>query len=77
MFKEVEGVIYILEPRNATLHTLNKTASFIWKRLEKPSSIEKIIDLVCDRFEVEKKKAQKDIMKFISKHLKANFLQKV
>ena len=77
MFKEIEGVVYILDPRKATIHTLNKTASFIWRKLRTTHSIKKIVDLVCDRFEVKKERAQSDVMKFISKYLKEEFLQEV
>ena len=76
MFKEIEEVVYILDPRNATIYTLNKTASFIWKNLEKPLSIEKIISLVYDRFEVKIEKVRKDVMRFVSKYLKEEFVQK-
>jgi len=76
MFKEVEGVVYILDPRNATIHTLNKTASFIWNQLKTPCSIENIVSSVCNQFEVKKNKAQRDIMKLISKYLKEEFLKK-
>jgi len=76
MFKKVEGVVYILDSRNATIHTLNKSASFIWNQLKTPCSISTIISSVCDRFEVKKEKAQEDVLKFISKYLKEEFLKK-
>lgn len=77
IFKEVDDVVYILDPRKATIHTLNRTASFIWKKLEKPISIKALTFLVCDKFEVERSEAQSNIIQFAAKYLQEEFLKKI
>lgn len=70
IFKEVEGIVYILDPRNSTIHTLNETASFIWRHLKTPCSIKELTTLMTENFDVEEKKATVDIEDFISQYLK-------
>ncbi len=74
IFKDVEGVVYILDHRNATIHTLNETASFLWRKLRTAKSIDKLSRTLCNSYEVKKTKATKDIKDFLQKYLKQDFL---
>ena len=66
IFKEINGVVYILDPRNATVYTLNETASFIWQSLKIPRSSEELISLITKNFNIERKKSEKDSENFIT-----------
>lgn len=72
--KEVDGVVYILDPRNSTVHTLNETASFIWWCLKVPRSLKQLISLMVEEFKVGEKKAAQDIEDFILHYLKEELL---
>lgn len=74
VFREVEGLVYILDPRNATIHTLNQTASFIWLRLKAGQTIGELTQAVMENFKVEEKKAKADIKDFVSEYLEEGFL---
>lgn len=76
IFKKVENNVYILDPINATIHTFNNTASFIWSLLDRPKKLVEIIDLVCDEFEIDSQKAVLDITPFIRNYLQQGFLTK-
>lgn len=70
IFKEVEGVVYIFDPRNSTVHTLNETASFIWQSLKISRSIKELSVLMSKYFEVNKEETAKDIESFVLQYLK-------
>ena len=74
IFKEVDGVVYILDPRNSTIYTLNETASFIWQSLKTPRSIKELISLLTKSFKVGKVKAKTDLEDFISQYLEEELL---
>ncbi len=45
--------------------TLNPTASFLWDALKQPQSVSTLTDLLLEEFEVEREKAQNDVMQFL------------
>lgn len=75
IFKEMDGIVYILNHQNATIHTLNESASYIWRQVKIPLTVKKLTSLLCQQFDVDKKKATKDISGFASKYLKQGFLK--
>lgn len=48
------------------LFTLNETAKFIWENLDKSNSIEGLISLVTDTFDINEETAAKDVETFLS-----------
>ena len=66
VFKEINGVVYILDPRDSTVYTLNEIASFIWQLLKTSRSTKELISLIIDNFDVEKERAKADLENFIS-----------
>lgn len=74
IFKEVEGVVYILDPQKSIVRTLNRTASFIWQSLEKPQSIKQLAQLLSKEFSVKEKKAKEDLEEFALQYLKDKLL---
>ncbi|OGJ37522.1 MAG: hypothetical protein A2383_00675 [Candidatus Pacebacteria bacterium RIFOXYB1_FULL_39_46] len=75
VYKEVEGVFYILNYQTVTLHTLNETASFVWKELAKPKTIKQLTETIVDNFSTTKTQAKQDLEKFIIKYKKLGFLE--
>ncbi len=49
------------------LFTLNETAKFIWENLDKSNSIEGLISLVTDTFDINEETATKDVETFLGK----------
>ena len=47
--------------------TLNETAKFIWENLDKSNSIEGLISLVTDTFDINEETATKDVETFLGK----------
>jgi len=74
IFKEVDGVVYILDSQESIVRTLNETASFIWRSLKKPRSTKELAQLLSEKFKVEEKKVNTDLKKFISRYLKEKLI---
>lgn len=74
IFKYVEDTVYILDPYNTVIRTLNETASFLWNSLEKPKSINELTKLVCKEFAVSQQQAENDIKEFISNYIEEGLL---
>ena len=56
-----------ITPKDSKVHRFNETGTLIWNNLdEEPKSLETLRDLMVSNFDVDKKTAQKDLMKFIA-----------
>ncbi|PIS09490.1 hypothetical protein COT75_01315 [Candidatus Beckwithbacteria bacterium CG10_big_fil_rev_8_21_14_0_10_34_10] len=75
IFKDVEGLVYILDHKTMTLKTLNELASFIWRELKTPQTIEKLGEKIYKSYESSKKTILKDLTAFIKLKLKEKELQ--
>ena len=75
IFKEVGNTVYILDTTNTTIHTLNETASFIWKLAQKPVDLDTIVERVCEEFNVDRAKALNDIKEFVNKYIQQRYLK--
>lgn len=56
---------YIITPENTTLHRLNEVGTFIWDNTDAPETVGNLIVKVCERFDVEREEAQKDVIEFV------------
>lgn len=56
---------YIITPENTTLHRLNEVGTFIWDNIDQPETVENLVIEVCERFDVEREEAQKDVIDFV------------
>lgn len=77
IFKDVDGVIYIMDPEKVVIRTLNQTASFIWRVLKKPLTINQVASLLCEKYDVGMKEAVQDVESFIKKYLDIGYLERV
>lgn len=75
IYKTVDGVVYLLDPANGTIHTLNQTASFLWEFLDKPRTFKSIVDAIYQTFEVQRSKAIIDCRKFINSYEELGFIE--
>lgn len=70
IFKVSDNTVYILDPNDNTLHTLNETASYIWETLNKPQTEAEICKKLIDTFEISVDEAKKDVAQFLQ-HLQS------
>ena len=50
----------------ASLYSFNEAGSAIWQALEKPKTVDQLVDLLADTFDVTPEKAREDVDAFLS-----------
>jgi len=73
-YRIIDGVAMIVNPERGTLCTLNEVGTYIWERVNGVTTMSKVIEDVCDTFEVEKNQAVKDVEEFINDLMSKNML---
>lgn len=80
ILREIAGE-YVLVPTGATtqefngLITLSETAKFIWEHMEEADSLEEMIQLLLDNYEIDEETAKRDAIEFISQLLNSGFVE--
>lgn len=73
--KEMNGVLYLLDPQRGHLHTCNNTAKLIWRALEKKASIQNIIISIEQEYGITRSRAKNDVMTFLEKMVTMDVLR--
>lgn len=79
ILREIAGE-YILIPTGTTtqefngLITINDVAAFVWKNIEKVNSVDELISMVLDEYDVDEDVARNDIEEFIQQLKKAEMI---
>lgn len=71
---EFERAIYILDPHKNTVRMLNNTAGFIWNSIDKWQTVATVADKLTNQFKVSRRKAEDDVLRFLSKFAKLNYI---
>lgn len=71
MLRDIAGEVILVPTGAATqqfngMITLNEVAAFIWKNLDESESREILVDKIMDEFEVDREKATRDVIGFVS-----------
>jgi sensor domain CHASE-containing protein len=59
------------------IFVLDSVGEIVWDALEDPGTLESIVDRVCDHFEVDREKAQKDCRAFLDELLEAGLVKEI
>jgi hypothetical protein len=59
------------------IYSLTPVAEFIWHRFDGCTSLEKILEFVLDEFDVQKEKAQNDLLEFCQQLLEAELIERI
>lgn len=73
--KKMSGEIIILDPIAGEIRRLNETASVIWQTIKRETTVEEIINKICQEFEVESPKARNDVLYFLKKYLEEDLIR--
>ena len=63
----VDGEMIVLDRENHLIHQFNKTATFIWERCDGHRSAADIAHEICERFEVDKATALKEVIETLER----------
>jgi len=69
-WKLIDQEVVFLHSKEKVFYELNKTASYIWLAANGKNSVGEIMQGLSSKFPVEKEKAKKDAIEFITKALK-------
>jgi len=75
LWREVDDEVVIVDPDRDDYFYLNSTGKEIWELINKGCSIEKIIEVVSNKYKEDREKIRKDIKKFIDNLRKKNILR--
>ena len=73
---ELDGEVCIFDPNSGMYFNLNDTASFIWKSIEKNTSLESIISKVKDEFNGDYELIEKEVIEFLKSSVQKGLLIK-
>jgi hypothetical protein len=62
-----DGEAVILWPDDSTLNTLNAVGTLIWESADGKSPLSAIVARICEEFDVDPERAERDTMAFIAK----------
>lgn len=63
--QEIDGEIIVLDREHGSVHQLNRTASFIWRRCDGRTSVPDIVAAAAQEFEAEPDEVQRDVARAI------------
>jgi hypothetical protein len=73
--REIDKDTIVLDRAGGQIHQLNKTASFIWKRLDSRISEQKISAQYASEFKVDLKTAKEDVARMIQEFCNLGLLE--
>jgi len=62
-----DGEAAVLCPDDSTLNTLNAVGTLIWESADGKTAVSAIVARICEKFEVDPERAERDTMAFIAK----------
>ena len=63
---DIDGEKVMMSIQQGEYYGLGKTGSFIWDHIEQPISINDLVDLITEKYEVSKEQCLNDIMPFLN-----------
>jgi len=64
--REIGDETILISGDGKKMHTFDAVGSSIWKNIDGKNSIERLIDNICDEYDVERSVAEKDLQSFIN-----------
>lgn len=75
LWRMLDNEAFIISVDGNKIHTLNTLGSFIWQLTEGKNTVQQMVNLICERFEVSEKVAQSDANEFIEKLLNQGLVE--
>ncbi len=65
-FQEIQGRAIVVCPPRREIHELDETATFLWNALERASTVRELAMALCEEFDVEPERAERDVRAFLA-----------
>lgn len=63
---DIDGEKVMMSIQQGEYYGLGKTGSFIWDHIEQPISIQELVDLITEKYDVNKDQCFQDILPFLN-----------
>jgi hypothetical protein len=63
--REIDGVVFILEPDTGELHSFNDVGNRIWQLVDGSRTVEAIVAVISDEYDVDHRAALDDVFAFL------------
>ena len=60
-----------------SVYTLNETGAFIWEQIDGQKTIDKIIDLVTQEYDIDRETASADVLEFVDNMFHSHLLMQL
>jgi len=71
---EIDDEIVMMDVERGNYFGLNVVGSSIWQSLEELQTVESLVDIIIEEYDVSREKCKKDITPFIEQMLKSKLL---
>lgn len=61
----IEGAAYVVSVDKQMMIELNEVGTVVWEVMSRPSSLDELIEVVAERFEIEPAVAREDVGRFL------------
>jgi hypothetical protein len=65
-FQELEGRVVVVAPARRETHQLDELGTFLWSRLAQSRSVGDLVEAVCEVYEVDAERADRDVRAFVA-----------
>ena len=76
ILKELDSELLLYDKKKAVVHYLNRTAGFIWKKINNKRSADDIAKEIEKKFDIPSNRAIKDVKKTLARFSKLELLNK-
>lgn len=73
-WRNIEGQIFIVDPKRNILHELNPVAARVWELIDGKRTLKETGEQICQEFEVTPEEAEKDILELIEELKEKNLV---
>jgi hypothetical protein len=63
--QRIEGQAVLVVPAKSEMHLLDDVGSFLWAELRKPRSAKDLAASVCEEYDVDPERAERDVRAFL------------
>jgi methyltransferase-like protein len=76
VYQMVNDEAVLVLPGEGKVKVLNSVGAFIWQQVDSNKSVDEIIDLVVNDFEVDRQQAEKDTLNFLDELVEKAVIEK-
>lgn len=74
--QKIDNELVIFDGEESVLYTLNETAAFIFQKLKRGLSEEKIVEAMVKKYDVDKERVKRDVRRIIKRLGKNKIIEK-